>query len=74
MGVDLENDGFVDDIFVVAAKFVGESINIVTHLRKVCKLATWNFLRENTVGLNVFRYVVETELEGSSGNNTVTTG
>lgn len=74
MGVDLQNDGFVYDVFVVATKFIGEAIYIVAHLVEVCKLSTWNFFWENTVGLNVFGNVVETELERSSGNYTVTTG
>lgn len=62
MGINLENDGFVDNIFIGSAKFVCETINVVTHLMEVCELAAWNFLWENTIGLNVFADVIKTEL------------
>jgi hypothetical protein len=71
--VNLQNNRFIDDIFVVSAKFVCEPINVVSDLWKICKLFAWDFFRENTVGFNIFRNMIKTKFKRSSGYDTITT-
>lgn len=74
MRVDLQDNWFINDVFIVAAKFVGEPVDVVPDFWKIGEFSAWNLLRENTVGLYVFRNVIESELERSSRDDTITTG
>jgi hypothetical protein len=72
--IDLQDNWFINDVFIVAAKFVGEPVNVVPYFRKIGEFFAWNLLWENTVGLYVLGNVIETELERSSRDDTITTG
>lgn len=61
MGVDGEDDGFIDDIFAGSTHLVSEEVDCLLHLGEIGKFLIWHFLKLSP-GLDVLSGVVETEL------------
>jgi len=60
VGVNLEHDWLVNNIFVVSANFVSEADDVVLHLLKVCEFSSRNFIGENCIRGGISMYMVET--------------
>ena len=74
MGVDVEDDGVVNNVGRLAAHFVRQSDDVVSDLAEVGEFLALNLLRELCPRLDTFWLMVKTQLEGASGDQAVTSG
>lgn len=72
VGVHLEYNWLVNNVFIVSANFVREPDDVVLNFLEVCEFSSRNFIRENCIWRCVSIYVVETKLKGTSRDYTIT--
>lgn len=60
VGVNLEHDWLVNDVFVISANFIRKPNDVVLHLLEVCKFSSRNFIGKNRIGGDIPINVVET--------------
>mmetsp|Transcript_11083 Transcript_11083/g.16856 ORF Transcript_11083/g.16856 Transcript_11083/m.16856 type:complete len:282 (+) Transcript_11083:1587-2432(+) len=73
MRVDAEHDGLIDDVLAGSTDLVGEEVDRLFHLLEVGELLVGH-LFELSPRLDAFRGVVQTQFQGSTGYNTISSG
>ena len=71
---DLKHNGFVDDVLLCTAHLIRETNDVVSDFTEFGEFLSWNLVGEHSVRLNSFVHVVQTHLEWTSSDDTVTTG
>ena len=74
MRVHLQNDRYIYDILFGTAHLICKAVDVVPDLAKVGEFPARNLVREHRVGFSSVINVVETQLEWTSGHNTIATG
>lgn len=73
MRVDRQNDWLIDNIFTLTADLVGEEINRLLDLSKIRELLVGHLIELGPWG-DVFGGVIQTQFQGSSRDDTITSG
>jgi len=70
VGEDVENDGFINNVFTLTTNLVCQVVNSLLYFIEVSELLVWHLIKLSPWLL--FLNVIESELKGSTGDNTIT--
>ena len=71
MGVDVEDDGVIDDVRRGSSNLVGKLDDLISHYVEICEFLASELLRELSPRLDTLGLMVKTELKWASSDKTI---